>query len=122
MSRYTAPSPFGQPGTSDPRKIGFGYSSELPSAFGPHEWSRRAARRAVRISGQNVAMTPQRLIEVLALLGWSVSYAASTFGVDRRTIRDWRGGYADVPPPVAQFLEAIIASPAFAEWQAENSN
>lgn len=120
MGRYSAPSPFGQGGTSDLRKIGVGYSDWKPDAFGPKEWSRRAARRAVRLAGQGV-MAPCRLIELLSRMNWSVPYTAQFFAVAPKIVRSWRNGHSDIPQPVADLLESIVASSEFLKWEEEQN-
>ena len=113
MGRFNAsPSTFSQGGTSDPRKLGFGFSNEKPSTFGRNPWSRNAARQAVRREGQHGLMRPQRLADILKTLGWSVRQTAETLGVKRKVVSDWCNGKADIPPQVGEWFEAQVETGA----------
>jgi transcriptional regulator with XRE-family HTH domain len=59
-------------------------------------------------------MTPARLRECLALLGWDVQQFARRVGYARGTVRQWLDAKARVPWAVQDWLEAA------ATWHAEN--
>lgn len=54
-------------------------------------------------------MTPARLRECLALLGWTERGLARQLGYSLTAPRMWLAGLARVPQPVADWLEARAA-------------
>ncbi len=51
-------------------------------------------------------MTPTRLAECLALIGWRRQDLANQTKIDERQIRRWEAG-ATIPPPIAAWLERM---------------
>ena len=66
-------------------------------------------------------MTGARLRQCLALMRWSQRELAGALGCDDRLVRRWAAGGADIPEPVAEWLEALSATharhPAPASWR-----
>lgn len=54
-------------------------------------------------------MTPQRLREVLALIGKNQTTVSPDVGFSPRTVRRWAAGKKEVPPLVIEKLERMAA-------------
>jgi transcriptional regulator with XRE-family HTH domain len=52
-------------------------------------------------------VTPQRLLECLAALGWSARYLAELTGRHQKQIQRWLKG-ASVPPEIERWLESRV--------------
>ncbi len=105
MGRFSAPSPFSQGGTSNYMILGF--TAGTKSEGGP-QWSRSAAKRELRLSGQTKYMSPARLKEVLQILGFSRHDLAAAKGIKVGLVRDWLSGRRNVWPQVGQALEETV--------------
>jgi plasmid maintenance system antidote protein VapI len=66
-------------------------------------------------------MTPSRLRDILALLCWSQRGLAGVLGCDERLVRRMATGAADIPAPIAAWLETLAAvheaNPPPSEWR-----
>lgn len=107
MGRFEAPSPFSQGGTGNLQALGFSSSYEHPRNFGPKEWSRSAAKKELRLSGQTKFMTPARFKELLETSGLSIKDIAIIFSVRTVDVRWWRSGKKDIPKTVDEFFEKL---------------
>ncbi|MBV8094551.1 MAG: helix-turn-helix transcriptional regulator [Acetobacteraceae bacterium] len=52
-------------------------------------------------------MTPERLMELLGTLHWSVLMLAKVLGAHETTVRRWVEGTTTIPPNVGEWLEKI---------------
>jgi DNA-binding transcriptional regulator YiaG len=52
-------------------------------------------------------MSPSRLADVLATLGWSAAELARRLNVSERTVRRWGRGDQPIPPQIDQWLEQM---------------
>lgn len=52
-------------------------------------------------------MTPDRIREALAAIGWSQRQLADTLGVHETRTRRWASGRLQIPPAVAAWLEML---------------
>jgi DNA-binding transcriptional regulator YiaG len=105
MGRFSTPSPFSQGATSNYMALGF--TAGTQSDGGPR-WSRSAAKRELRRSGQTIYMSPGRLKEVLQILGLSRHDLAAAEGIKVGLVRDWLGGRRNVWPQVDRALEEAV--------------
>jgi transcriptional regulator with XRE-family HTH domain len=66
-------------------------------------------------------MTPTRLRECLAVLGWTQRGLAAFLGCDERMAREWAAGKRLMPPRLAEWVELRArhaeAHPPPADWQ-----
>jgi len=53
-------------------------------------------------------MTPVRLFEVLAELGWSSGELGRRLQIAERSVRRWLSGQQDIPDRVGDWLEALM--------------
>ena len=60
-------------------------------------------------------MTPDRLRECRSLLGWSANHLAGRLGINERTVRRMEAGTAQIPAPLADWLERRSAA-LLADW------
>jgi hypothetical protein len=95
MSRYSTPSPFGQGGTSDPRRIGVGYSNDKSRNFGENAWLRQ--RRAAELRSR------------IDVPGVGARHVAVICGVTRATVQEWLKGEMDIP--AAAVITILAAFP-----------
>jgi DNA-binding transcriptional regulator YdaS (Cro superfamily) len=68
------------------------------------------------------AMTPERFLECLGIIGWSLRLTADRMGLHETRLRRWASGHYPVPNEVAVWLEQITAAheslpaPRGVEW------
>jgi transcriptional regulator with XRE-family HTH domain len=55
-------------------------------------------------------MTGDEYRNAIAALGLQQTEAARLLGVDERTSRRWASGEREIPPPVARFLQLLLAT------------
>jgi hypothetical protein len=105
MGRFSTPSPFSQGATSN--YLALGFTAGTKSDGGPR-WSRSAAKRELRVSGQTKYMSPARLKEVLQILGLSPHDLATVKGIKVGLVRDWLAGRRNAWPHVSRALEEAV--------------
>ncbi|AHJ63250.1 Hypothetical protein GbCGDNIH3_7058 [Granulibacter bethesdensis] len=68
-------------------------------------------------------MTPARFHQILDLIHWSGRGLAAILTCDERMVRRWGAGTTEIPPIIAEWLEALAAThvayppPAPGAWQ-----
>jgi len=55
-------------------------------------------------------MTPKRFDTCLTAIGWSLRYLADQLQIHETRARRWKTGEYEIPPQVAEWLEALAAA------------